>query len=207
MAMVATGLIILLTKVTRVSSETMVLAGIAISAIFSAGMTLMQYIADPIQLSSIVTWTFGSVSHTNWKWDFVLLVVMLVAVLYFYPRRWDMNAMNAGDEVAKGLGVDTKRFLTVGMFMSAVITAFVVSKFGVISFVGLLGPHMARTIVGNDHRFLLPMSMLTGALLLLVANIIALNVALPRILPVGLLTSLIGGPTFIYMLIRRYRAS
>ena len=207
MAMVATGLIILLTKVTRVSSETMVLAGIAISAIFSAGMTLMQYIADPIQLSSIVTWTFGSVSHTNWKWDFVLLVVMLVAVLYFYPRRWDMNAMNAGDEVAKGLGVDTKRFLTVGMFMSAVITAFVVSKFGVISFVGLLGPHMARTIVGDDHRFLLPMSMLTGALLLLVANIIALNVALPRILPVGLLTSLIGGPTFIYMLIRRYRAS
>ena len=93
------------------------------------------------------------------------------------------------------------------MFMSAVITAFVVSKFGVISFVGLLGPHMARTIVGDDHRFLLPMSMLTGALLLLVANIIALNVALPRILPVGLLTSLIGGPTFIYMLIRRYRAS
>ena len=206
-SLLATGAIILSMRIFNASPETMLLTGMALSAIFSAGMTLMQYIADPIQLSSIVTWTFGSVSHTNWKWDFVLLVVMLVAVLYFYPRRWDMNAMNAGDEVAKGLGVDTKRFLTVGMFMSAVITAFVVSKFGVISFVGLLGPHMARTIVGDDHRFLLPMSMLTGALLLLVANIIALNVALPRILPVGLLTSLIGGPTFIYMLIRRYRAS
>ncbi len=205
MAILATGMILFLTKVTKTSSETMILAGIAVSAIFSAGMTLMQYLADSVQLSQIVSWTFGSVSYTSWSWDIVLIAVTAVAGVYFYASRWDMNAMNSGDEVAKGLGVNTDRFLVVGMTVAAVITAFVVSQFGVISFVGLLGPHIARTMVGEDHKALIPMSMLTGALLLLTANVIARNIILPAVLPVGLLTSLIGGPAFIIMLIRRYR--
>lgn len=205
MAILATLLILFLTKVTEISSETMVLAGIAVSAIFSAGMTLMQYLADPIQLSSIVSWTFGSLTRSDWRWDSILALILLVSASYFYSRRWDMNAMNSGDEVAKGLGVNTDRFLVIGMSVAAIITAFVVSRFGIISFVGLLGPHIARAMVGEDHRALIPMSMLTGALLLLVANIVARNIILPQVLPVGLLTSLIGGPAFIYMLVRRYR--
>lgn len=201
----ATGIILALTKVTKVSAETMVLAGIAVSAIFSAGMTLMQYIADPVQLSAIVSWTFGSVAYTNWYWDLLLLTVLVSIFLYFYANRWNMNAIDAGEEVAKGLGVNTDRFLVIGMILSAIVAAAVVSKFGVIAFVGLLGPHMARMIVGDDHRYLVPMAVLLGALLLLIANTVALNIALPRILPVGLLTSLLGGPAFIYLLIRRYR--
>ncbi len=204
MAIFATGLILFLTKVTKISSETMILAGIAVSAIFSAGMTLMQYIADPIQLSSIVSWTFGSL-ESNWRWNIILTIVLILTAFYYYAKRWDMNAMNSGDEIARGLGVNTNRFLVVGMTIAAIATAFVVSRFGIISFVGLLGPHIARTMVGEDHRALIPMSMLTGALLLLVANIVARNIILPQVLPVGLLTSLIGGPAFIYMLIRRYR--
>ena len=207
MAIFATGLILFLTKVTKTSSETMILAGIAVSAIFSAGMTLMQYMADSVQLSQIVSWTFGSVSYTTWNWNIILIAATAVAAVYFYSVRWDMNAMNAGDEVAKGLGVNTDRFLVIGLTVAAVITAFVVSQFGVISFVGLLGPHIARTMVGEDHKALIPMSILTGALLLLVANVIARNIILPAVLPVGLLTSLIGGPAFIFMLIRRYRTS
>ena len=104
-SMVATGIIILLTRVTRVSSETMVLAGIAVSAIFSAGLTLMQYLADPVQLSTIVSWTFGSVSYATIGWDAAIIIVLVASFAYFYMRRWDMNAMNAGDEVAQGLGV------------------------------------------------------------------------------------------------------
>ena len=206
MAMVATGIILVLTKVTRISSETMVLAGIAVSAIFSAGMTLMQYIADPVQLSSIVSWTFGSVSYTNWSWNLLLIGITLVVFVYFYINRWNMNAIDAGDEVAKGLGVNTGRFLVVGMVLSAVVAAAVVSKFGIIAFVGLLGPHMSRMLVGDDHRYLIPMSVILGALLLLVANVVAQNIILPQVLPVGLLTSLLGGPAFIYLLIRRYRS-
>ena len=204
-AMAATGIVLLLSKVVGVSSETMVLAGIAVSAVFSAGLTLMQYIADPVQLSSIVSWTFGSVSSTDRNWNLFLIVSLVPIAAYFCAVRWKLNAMNAGDEAAKGLGVDTDKMLTVGMTLSALMAATVVSRFGVIAFVGLLGPHAAKILVGEDHRFLIPASMLTGALLLTSANAVALNIVLPMILPVGLLTSLIGGPVFICMLIGRYR--
>ena len=204
--MVATAIVLVLTKVTKVSSETMVLAGIAVSAIFSAGITLMQYIADPVQLSSIVSWMFGSVAFANWYWDALILAVFLIVFVLFYQKRWDMNAMSAGDDVAKGLGVNTDRFLTVSLVLSSIVAAVVVCRFGVIAFVGLLGPHMARMIVGDDHRYLIPMSALFGGLLLMVANVIANNILSPMILPVGLLTSLLGGPVFVYLLIRRWRA-
>ena len=204
--MIATGTIIVLTRVTKVSSETMVLAGIAVSAIFAAGITLMQYIADPVQLSHIVAWMFGSVAFANWYWDALLLIFFVAVFYYFYLNRWNMNAMGAGDDVAKGLGVNTDRFLIIGLVMASVIAALVVCKFGVIAFVGLLGPHMARMVVGDDHRYLIPTSALFGGLLLMVANLIANNIMSPMVLPVGLLTSLLGGPVFIYLLIRRWRA-
>ncbi len=205
-AMVATLIIMLLTKVTRVSSETMVLAGIAVSAIFSAGITLMQYIADPVQLSSIVTWMFGSVSNASWYWDLVLFNALLLVSVYFFARRWDMNAMNTGNDVAKGVGVNTERFLMIGLVLSAALAALIVSRFGVIAFVGLLGPHMARMLIGDDHRYLIPMSILFGAVIMTLANLVATNIVAPVGLPVGLLTALLGGPVFIYLLIRRYRA-
>ncbi len=204
-AMAATALILVLTRVTRISAETMVLAGIAVSAIFSAGLTLMQYIADPVQLGSIVSWMFGDLSYATWGWDAFLVVVLALACAFFYINRWNLNAVAAGDEVAKGLGIDTDALITVCMVVSALLSAVMVSKFGVIAFVGLLGPHMARLAVGGDHRFLIPLSVLFGAILLLVANVIGQNIALPMVLPVGMLTSLIGGPAFIYLLIRRYR--
>lgn len=204
-AMVAVGIVLALAKLTRVSSETMVLAGIAVSAIFSAGLTLMQYLADPVQLSNIVSWTFGSVMTATMRWDLVILVIVALVAVYFIAHRWTMNAMDAGDEVAKGLGVNTDRFLIIGMVLSGLVAAIVVSQFGVIAFVGLLGPHMARLLLGGDHRFLVPGSILLGAMLMLVANEIAINIVLPMILPVGLLTSLLGGPVFIFLLLRRYR--
>ncbi|MDD3232654.1 MAG: iron ABC transporter permease [Candidatus Methanomethylophilus sp.] len=204
-SMIATGAILLLTKATKISSETMVLAGIAISAIFSAGMTLMQYLADSVQLSEIVSWTFGTVAYANWSWDAVVVLVVLLITVYFMVQRWNMNAMEAGDEVAKGLGVNTDRFLTVSMVLASVLAAFLVAKFGIIAFIGLLGPHMARMLIGNDHRYLVPMSLLLGMLLMVVANAVAMDIVRPMILPVGLLTSLLGGPAFIYLLLRRFR--
>lgn len=204
-AMLATGLILLLTKFTRVSAETMVLAGIAISAMFSAGLTLMQYMADSVQLSAIVAWSFGSLTQANWRWDVMVFLVFLPILLYFVMARWDLNAIDAGDEVAKGLGVNTERFRVIGLVLSALLSAVLVSGFGVIAFVGLMAPHLARLMIGSDHRFLIPASTATGALILLLANTVAMNVLRPMVLPVGLLTSLLGGPMFIYLLVRRYR--
>jgi iron complex transport system permease protein len=204
-AMLATGMIILLTRFTRVSAETMVLAGIAISAMFSAGLTLMQYMADSVQLSAIVSWSFGSLTQANWRWDAMVFLVFLPILLYFVMVRWDLNAIDAGDEVAKGLGVNTERFRVAGLVLSALLSAVLVSGFGVIAFVGLMAPHLARLVTGSDHRFLIPMSAATGALILLAANTVAMNILRPMVLPVGLLTSLLGGPMFIYLLVRRYR--
>ncbi len=204
-SMLATAIILLLTRVTRVSAETMVLAGIAISAIFSAGLTLMQYMADSVQLSAIVSWSFGNLTQANWRWDVMVFLVFLPILLYFVLARWDLNAIDAGDEVAKGLGVNTERFRVMGLVLSALLSAVLVSGFGVIAFVGLMAPHLARLMIGSDHRFLVPMSVATGALVLLLANTVAMNVLRPMVLPVGLLTSLLGGPMFIYLLVRRYR--
>lgn len=204
-SMVATLAILLMTKFTNVSAETMVLAGIAISAIFSAGLSLMQYFADAVQLSAMVSWSFGDLNHSDWKWDFIMLVIMIPIALFFYVKRWDLNSLDAGDEVAKGLGLNTERFRTVALVLTAFLSAMMVSRYGVIAFIGLLGPHIARMLIGSDHRYLIPMSMATGGTVLLIANCIGANIIRPVVLPVGLLTSLLGGPLFIYLLIRRYR--
>ncbi len=204
-SMAATGTILLLTRYTRIPSEAMVLAGIAVSAVFTAGMTLMQYMADSAQLSQIVSWSFGTINYATWEWDIILAAAVFLAGLFFMTQRWNMNAMEAGDEAARGLGVRTGLFLAVGMTVSSLLTALLLSKFGTIAFVGLLGPHIARMLIGNDHRYLIPMSMLFGMLLMAVSSAVALNIVKPHVLPVGLITSLLGGPAFIYLMIRRYR--
>ena len=204
-SMLATCTILLLTKMTNISAETMVLSGIAIGAIFSAGLSLMQYFADSVQLSAMVSWSFGDLNHSDWKWDLIMLLILLPIAAFFMLRRWDLNSLDAGDEVAKGLGVNTERFRTLSLIITAFLSAMLVSRYGVIAFIGLIGPHIARMIVGSDHRYLIPMSMVMGGCILLIANCIGANIARPMVLPVGLLTSLLGGPMFIYLLIRRYR--
>ena len=202
-SMVATAVILALTKLTNASSETMILAGIAVSAIFSAGLTLMQYFADSSQLSSIVTWSFGDLNHSNWRWDIIMFCILTPIFGYFFVNRWNLNALNAGDDVAKGLGVNADRFRIIALVLTAFLSAMMVSRFGVIAFIGLIAPHISRMIVGNDHRYLIPASVIMGGCILLIANCIAINIMRPMVLPVGLLTSLLGGPMFIWLLIRR----
>ncbi len=204
-SLVATGSILVLTKITRVSAETMVLAGVAISAMFSAGLSFMQYIATDSQLGNIVAWTFGDLGKATWVWNYLILLVVLPVVFYFFYRRWDYNALDAGEDTAKGLGVNTERERVVGMILSSVLSAFLVSFFGVIAFIGLLGPHIARMIIGSDHRYLIPLSVIIGAIILIIADGVGQVILYPAVIPVGIITSMLGGPLFIYLLIRRYR--
>ncbi len=201
----AIGAILLLTKVTGISSETMVLAGIAMSAMFTAALSYMQFIASDTQLGNIVSWTFGDLGKATWSLNLIIAVVLFVSVLYFFFKRWDLNAMEAGEDSAKGLGVNTVRVRTVSMILASLLTAVIVSFFGVIAFIGLLGPHIARMVIGSDHRFLLPMSMIIGALVMVSADGLGLVIQYPVIIPVGIITSMLGGPLFIYLLIRRSR--
>jgi iron complex transport system permease protein len=204
-SLVATGSILLLTRITRVSAETMILAGVAISAMFSAGLSFMQYIATDSQLGNIVAWTFGDLGKATWSWNSLILLLFLPVVLYYFYKRWDYNAMDAGEDTAKGLGVNTERERVVGMVLSSVLSAVIVSFFGIIAFIGLLGPHIARMIIGSDHRYLIPLSIILGAIVLVTADGVGQVILYPSVVPVGIITSMLGGPLFIYLLIRRYR--
>lgn len=204
-SLLATVSILALTKITRVSAETMILAGIAISVMFSAGLSFMQYIATDSQLGNIVAWTFGNLGKATWSWNILILLVLLSCSLYFFYKRWDYNALDAGEDTAKGLGVKTEEERILSMVLASVLTAVIVSFFGIIAFIGLLGPHIARMLIGGDHRYLIPLSMILGAIIILIADGIGLIILYPSVIPVGIITSMCGGPLFIYLLIRRYR--
>jgi iron complex transport system permease protein len=125
--------------------------------------------------------------------------------IYFIYNRWNYNAIDAGADTAKSLGVNVERHIVVGMVLASVVAAMIVSLMGIIGFVGLLAPHMVRRVVGSDNRFVLPASAVVGALILLVSDTVARTIISPLVLPVGVITAFLGGPLFLYILIRRYR--
>jgi iron complex transport system permease protein len=203
-AMLATGVVVVLVRYTSSSPETIVLAGLAMSSIFAAALAFIQFIANDVALSSIVYWQFGSLDKVTWSNLLLIFIVTAFASIYFYYKRWDYNAMEAGEDIARGLGTNISRTRFAGLVMSAILTAVVVSFMGIIGFIGLLAPHVVKRLIGNDYRYLLVGSMLVGAIVMLVANMIA-HFAFSVVVPVGIITSAIGGPLFIYILIRGYK--
>ena len=180
----------------------LILAGTALSAVFSGGSTLLQYFADDNALGAVVFWTFGNLGSASWKDIGFLSAVCCAAMAFFILNRWNYNAMEAGSDIAQSLGVDARRIMLISMGVCSLASATAVSFVGIISFVGLIAPHMMRFIVGSDHRYLIPGSAFSGALLLLVADSIAKTVIPPAILPIGAIMSFVGGPVFLVMLFR-----
>ncbi len=201
-AMGATLLMLGIVKVTDISPESIVLVGMAISSIFSALLSFLQYMADSTKLSSIVGWQFGSVSRITWNEEIALIVVLIAVAAYYLWKRWDYNSMEAGEDVAKGLGVNIGRTRMVGLTLSAVLTATVVSFMGIIGFVGLIAPHIVKKFVGTDNRFVIPGSMIVGGLVMIIAYVVSCY-AFPSVIPIGIITSAVGGPMFIAILIGR----
>ena len=134
----------------------MVLTGVALSSLFSAGVMFLQYFSSDTQLAAVVFWTFGDVGRATWDMLPFMAVVVAGATLYFLFNRWNYNAIDAGDETAQGLGVNVARIRLVGMTVAALVSAVIVALLGVIGFVGLVCPHMMRRIVGDDQRYLIP---------------------------------------------------
>ena len=127
------------------------------------------------------------------------------ATVYWMARRWDLNALASGEETARGLGVNVDRVRLEGMMIAAVVAALATAFHGVIAFVGLIAPHIARRVVGEDHGMLVPFSALLGALLLLSADTVGRIIVGSGALPVGVVTSFMGAPMFLYLLIRGYK--
>lgn len=136
----------------------MILAGVALSSLFTGGATLVQYFADDVVLASVVYWTFGDLGRAGWNETGLIFLVLLVALAYFLLHSWSYNALQSGPQTAKSLGVPVERLTLVTMTLAALLSAAAVSFVGIINFVGLIAPHMVRRLVGSDHRFLLPAS-------------------------------------------------
>lgn len=204
-SIIVTVIILAFSKFRGVTPEVMILVGVAMGSLFSAGTMFLQYFADDTELASIVFWTFGDASRASWEELALMTVIVVASIIYFIMNRWNYNAIDAGDETAKGLGVNVERTRINGMMCASLLTATIVAFLGVIGFVGLICPHMTRRIIGDDHRFLITGSMIMGALLLLCADTAARMIIDPYQLPVAVLTSFLGAPTFIYLILKGRR--
>lgn len=202
-AIIAAGSILLLARLKNLNASAIVLAGVAVSAIFQAGTTLIQYFASDTQVASAVYWTFGDLGRASYKTDLIMFVVVAVSTLFFFLKRWDFSAMSGGLAYAKTLGVNTRFMTIMSLLLASLITSVTVSFLGIIGFVGLTAPQFMKRVVGDDYRYLLPSSFLAGALLLLISDILGRLPIFGTSVPVGVVTSLIGGPVFLAILLRR----
>ncbi|SCX98904.1 FecCD family ABC transporter permease [Butyrivibrio sp. INlla14] len=199
-SMVSTLFIVLLSRFRSMEAGTLLLSGVALSSLFSAGTTLLEYFSDDVRVAAVVYWTFGDLGSTFGKDIIIMAAVVIFATIYFVFNCWNYNAMQGGDNTAKGLGVNTRQILIMGMVVCSFTASTIVSYVGIINFVGLIAPHLVRKFVGTDYRFLLPASGLAGAILLLLSDTAARLVIAPIVLPIGAITSVLGAPMFLWII-------
>ncbi len=202
-SLIVVGVIIQIGNFRSVSAESYILVGIAITFIAGAIVSTMQYFATDAQLSQLAHWSFGSLSRptlSNTLWISVALIGLLPSAL---KKAWDLNSLAlGGDDFAISTGVDPVKIRKEILVLSALMTSIVIAFTGLIGFVGLAAPHMGRLVVGNDYRKLIPCSAIFGSLLMLIADTVGRILFAPIVMPVGIMLSVIGGPFFMYLLLR-----
>lgn len=204
-SLLATTAILVVSRSQRSRPETLILVGVALGALFSAGTMFLQYFADDVQLAAMVFWTFGDTARASWG-DFALISsVTLVVFAVFWYHSWNFNIVEVGDETARGLGVRVVYVRILGMILATLLTAVVTALLGIIGFVGLIVPHLFRRFLGADHRYLLPASCVGGGALLLISDTVARLVIAPSVLPVSVLTAFVGAPLFLLLVIKEVR--
>jgi iron complex transport system permease protein len=203
--MAATLVIFILAQFKRLSPAAIILAGVSLHSLFLSGTYLIQYFSTDIDLVKVVFWTFGDVARSSWREIWLLAGAVLMASIYLVVVRWDLNALASGDEIAKGLGVSVQRIRLSGLVVATLVAALATAFHGIIGFLGLVAPNMARRLVGEDHCFLIPCSAILGALLLLLADTLGRVSIGSGSLPVGVITSFLGAPMFLYLLVRESR--
>ncbi|AGQ96095.1 MULTISPECIES: FecCD family ABC transporter permease [Vibrio] len=181
----------------------MLLAGVAISALSGAAIGFLNFSADDQMLRDLTLWSMGSLAGANWAGIGLASVTLVVLLFWFHKKAMSLNALLLGESEARHLGVPVQKLKRQLILLSAVGVGVTVSICGAIGFIGLVIPHLGRMLAGPDHRTLLPISALLGALLLTCADMIARVLLAPAELPVGIVTALIGAPFFIYLLFQQ----
>lgn len=194
-----------LSMIKGMTKGTLILIGIAFNYLFSSGNAALQFVANDEVLSSIVNWTFGNFSGLSWTKIFIMTMILLLLFPYFFINRYSYNLLAMGEESAISLGVNVKRLRIVSGIIITLLTASVVSFVGVIAFVGIIAPHIARMLMGDDHRYSIILSGLIGSVLLVVADYIGRTIISPIIVPIGIVVSFVGIPIFIYLIMSSKR--
>lgn len=201
-ALGALALLQLLGRMRGGGPEVLILFGIALNFAAGAFLSLLQFVATADALQQLVFWTMGSLAAAQWGGVGVLALVLLVVVPFSLRAAWQLTALRMGADQARSFGVHVEHLRRWALLRVSLLAATAVSMVGVIGFVGLAGPHIARMLVGEDHRFFLPASLLTGALLMSLASTLSKMLVPGVLLPIGLVTSLIGLPIFFWLIIR-----
>lgn len=207
LAILCTAIVYGISAKKNFTAQALVLLGIAVNYLFSAMNSCLQYFVTKEQLASIVYWTFGSLANAVWYQVFVCAGVFFLAYLYFAAHAKEYNILcSTGDDSAAALGINVVRLRTVSGIVVALLAATLISFTGVIGFVGLVAPHISRYITGSEHNYLIPVSALTGAGLILIADTIGRTILSPITIPVGVVVSLIGVPVFISLILTKQEA-
>jgi iron complex transport system permease protein len=182
--------------------STLILAGVVIGYLFQAGVMALKYMTSNDKLRDIVVWLMGGMWGASWNAVIILLPICLVTFILLERTAWDLNALAAGDDVAKNLGINVGRLRLFGLVISTFAASCCLAFTGIIGFVGLMAPHICRMFIGNDHRFLIPCSALMGAAILLISDTAARTIMSPVEIPVGIIMYLIGGIFFLFLILR-----
>ncbi|MHA0853692.1 FecCD family ABC transporter permease [Serratia nematodiphila] len=191
-----------ITRWTRVATSGVVLFGIALVFTFNALVSMMQFIASEDTLQGLVFWTMGSLARASWDKLGILFGVFAVLLPLSMMSSWKLTALRLGEDRAVSFGIDVRRLRLTTLLRISMLSALAVAFVGPIGFIGLVAPHIARMIFGEDHRFYLPASALFGALVLSMASVASKNLVPGVIIPVGIVTSLVGVPFFLSIILR-----
>ncbi|MTI47249.1 MAG: iron ABC transporter permease [Firmicutes bacterium] len=204
-ALLASVLVYVFSLRRGVGKNGIILFGIALNFLFNAATMILQYIADDEDLKSMVFWNMGSLLKTTWTKFFIVFLAVLICFIIFHFNSWKLTAMTLDDTKAQSLGVDTHRMRQMVILMTSILTAFSVCFIGAIGFVGIIAPHIARQFVGEDQRFFLPLSAILGAFVVSLSFVVSKIIIPGVVLPIGLVTALIGIPIFLFIIFRKVR--
>lgn len=203
-SLIPTAVILLLSGLKRVSTTAIILSGVAVMYIFGGITTMLKLIAEPEDLSEVYQWGLGNLGSAEWSSLPYMVVACIICTVSMMMLNGRLNILAMNDECVTSLGINPRRMRTVVLIVVSLSTALAVCFVGTIGFVGLVAPHIVRMAVGSDNRLLIPASAAFGGMFLLLADTAA-KIAGPTDLPVGVITSLVGGPLFLYILIRQRR--
>lgn len=206
-SMIPVLVILLISKIANASPITIIMTGIGIMYVFNAATSIIRLVAGGTAMSALDNWLMGDVQLVGWDdlGPMAIITVIGIAVSMYLASR--INVLSTGDENAKAMGINADRLRIICMVLTAIVSAGIISFTGLIGFVGLVCPHIVRMFIGADNKYLIPASAVFGAALMVIAHLVGKMVISPTLVPVGIIMSCVGGPVFIWLVIRRNKST